>query len=205
MTIRVNINVAEIDGLESRLRRLTGEAFGAAAATVVNDVITRFDAAARKGMNEGINLSDAYVKSKTDLALARPGANPEASLVTRGDLTILGHYDPLVLHRSAPRARGDASRGVPAGAAAAGVSVEVRRGARKTMGSAFTMRLRQGTKDGDKVGVFIREGDKKRHVYGVAPYSLFRYQVNKRSDDLEADLETSAAAGMVDAVERAFA
>jgi len=88
---------------------------------------------------------------------------------------------------------------------AAGVSVEVTRGSRKSMPGAFTMRLRQGTKEGDKVGVFIRNGDRKKHVYGVAPYSLFRFQVNKRSDDLELDLENTAASSMVDAVERALA
>lgn len=202
---RLLIDVREIDGLESKLRRLTGEAFGLAASAAVNEVVTRFEKVASRGMNEGINLSDAYIKSKTDLVLARPGANPEATLTTRGDLTILGHYDPVVLYRSAPRAKGDPSRGVPAGARAAGVSVEVTRGARKTMSSAFTMRLRQGTEDGDKVGVFVRNGDRKKHVYGVAPYSLFRYQLNKRSEELETDLETTAAASMVDAVERALA
>lgn len=202
---RLLIDVREIDGLESKLRRLTGEAFGLAASTAVNEVVTRFEKVASRGMNEGINLSDAYIKSKTDLVLARPGANPEATLTTRGDLTILGHYDPVVLYRSAPRAKGDPSRGVPAGARAAGVSVEVTRGNRKSMPTAFTMRLRQGTKEGDKVGVFIRNGDRKKHVYGVAPYSLFRYQLNKRSEELETDLETTAAASMVDAVERALA
>lgn len=202
---RLLIDVREIDGLESKLRRLTGEAFGLAASAAVNEVVTRFEKVASRGMNEGINLSDAYIKSKTDLVLARPGANPEATLTTRGDLTILGHYDPVVLYRSAPRAKGDPSRGVPAGARAAGVSVEVTRGNRKSMPTAFTMRLRQGTKEGDKVGVFIRNGDRKKHVYGVAPYSLFRYQLNKRSEELETDLETTAAASMVDAVERALA
>ena len=48
-------------------------------------------------------------------------------------------------------------------------------------------------------------GDRKKHVYGVAPYSLFRFQVNKRSDDLELDLENTAASVMVNAVERALA
>ena len=205
MSLRLTLDVREIDGLDTKLRRLTGEAFGLAASTAVNEVITRFEKVATRGMNEGINLSDQYVKSKTDLVLSRAGTNPEATLTTRGDLTILGHYDPIVLYRSAPRARGDSSRGVPAGARAAGVSVEVTRGSRKSMQGAFTMKLRQGTKEGDKVGVFIRSGDRKKHVYGVAPYSLFRFQVNKRADDLEVDLENTAASVMVNAVERALA
>lgn len=198
----VRVDISQIEGLERNLRRLSGEQFGLAAAEAVNEVITRADAESRRGMNAGINLTDAYVRGKTDLALAPAGANPEATLTTRGDLTILGHYDPVVTYVAASRAKGDPSRGVPAGSKAAGVSVEIRRGGRKPMPGAFTMRLRRGTADGDQTGVFFREGARKRHVYGVAPYSLFRYQIGVRQDDFAADLERTAAEKFADAIDK---
>lgn len=203
--LRVTVDVREIEGLAKSLARVDGRLFSQTATDVVNEVARRAYDTIVPAMNAGINLTDAYVRSKTDLVLATGGSAPEAAIVGRGDLTILGHYDPVVTHRAAAGpAKGDPSRDIPPGRRAAGVSVEVRRGGRKTIDRAFTMRLRRGTRDGDQVGVFLRTAGVARHLYALAPYSLFRKQATERVDDIAADLESTAADRFIEAVGRAL-
>jgi hypothetical protein len=195
------VDVGDVLTQADRLALLADGRLNVSMADVVNDVAGRFDTRARAGMNAGINLSDAYISSKMSVARAAPGGKAEARITARGDLTILGNYNPVVQTVPASaRAKGDPSRGVPAGQRASAVQVTVRKGTPREIPRAFTMRL----KNSGKTGVFIREKDRVKHLYGVSPYSLFRFQVSVGLDDLGRDLTTTAEAAIVDAVGKVF-
>lgn len=189
-TLKLRVDVAPLEGLAARIDRLIeGAQINLGAVAAVNDVIRRADASIRAGENAGINLTNAYVQSKTDLVLAT--GKPKAEMVTRGDLTIMGHYFLATqpgggaLRRAGPRA----------GQRNAGVHYEVKRGQPAFEPQWFMMRLRQGTRAGDKFGAFIRTGPSTvKHIYAVSPYSLARFQIGAQASDIEEDLSKTATA-----------
>lgn len=200
----LKVNAQQVEGIAERLGRMTGTAFGLAAKDSVNEVALRFEKTALAGMTADIGLTATYVRSKTDVALAERVLNPRAEVRTGGALTILGRYPLQQLTQSAPRAKGDPARGIPAGRKQAGLRVAVRRSAPATVDKWFTMRLRAGTEPGENVGVFVRATGrtKPKHVYGPAPYSLFRHQIETNIVEVEADLERTALRNVAEAVER---
>lgn len=182
--LSITIGADDLFGAAAGLDRYDGAALNALLTRAVHETAAAFDSKTRRAMNAGLNLSDGYISSRLDLDTV--AGVPRATLTAAGPgrpsrfgLTILGHYAPEVLTRSAPRAAGDPKRGIAAGLKAAGVSVEVTRGQRKPIAGAFTMTLNRGAINGDRVGVFVRDGKKLRHLYGVSPYSAFRAQVNE--------------------------
>lgn len=194
----VKIDFTQADALGSKLDRVTQRALlRLSAADAVNEVATRFDAQAKKGMNAGVNLSDQYIRERMSLVPARAvGTQPvKAEIIAAGRLTILSRYPYAQLTTSAPRAKGDPKRGVPAGKKQAGVAVEIVRGQAFEKDKWFTMTLRRGREAGDNVGVFSR-GEKGilEHMHGPSVYSLFRYQINQRQDDLFDDLAATGRA-----------
>ena len=193
--------------LADRLGRISGSVIGMAARDAVNEVIKRFEGDALKGMTADIGLTPAYVKSKTDLQLANSVLNPKAQMVTRGNLTILGRYPLQQLTQPASRAKGDPSRGIGAGRKQAGVRATIKRSAPAARDKWFTMRLRAGAGPGENVGVFVRATGrtKPKHIYGPAPYSLFRHQIGVYASDVEADLAETTMRTIVDRVEKAIA
>ena len=112
--------------LADRLDRVSGSVIGTAARDAVNEVITRFERDATDGMTADYGLAPAYVRGKTDVRLADSILNPKAEMVTRGDLTILGRFPLQQLTQSAPRAKGDPSRGIAPGRKQAGVRATIR-------------------------------------------------------------------------------
>lgn len=205
---RVTFDFDAADQLASRLERASERALlRLSAVDVVNEVATRFDRAARRGMNEGINLSDDYIARR--MQFIRAAGVPRAEIVARGFRsgggTVMSNFPYRQLTTPAPRAKGDPKRGIPAGAKRAGIEVEIARGSPESVEHWFTMTLRRGTAAGDKVGVFYRNkaGDVE-HKYGPAPYSLFRFQIERRADDLADDLRTTTTRTIGDALERAL-
>jgi hypothetical protein len=194
--------------LADKLGRISGSVIGLGARDAVNEVMLRFERDALGGMTGDIGLQPAYVRSKTDVRLATAALNPRAEMVTRGDLTILGRF-PLrqLIQPASRRAKGDPSRGIPAGTKQAGVQATIRRSAPVARDKWFTMRLRAGREPGENIGVFVRATgrDKPKQIYGPAPYSLFRFQVEKRIGDVEADLGTTTLRAIADRVEKALA
>lgn len=194
------------EALATRLLQIPGAPLRAAQVRAVNEVTSRFDVLARRRMNEGISLSDAYVKSKVRVDLAT--REPEATITAAGDLTILGHFPLHQMYRQAnrpARAKGDPARGIPAGSRAAGVRVTIKTAAPTAQARWFTMKLRRGTAAGDKIGVFARApGGRARHMYGPSPYSLFRFQVKRGERELQGDLERTGLAAVQQVVEGAL-
>ena len=207
-TFALTIEVKPVEELATRLERATRRALvSLTAVDVVNEVATRFDAAARRGMNEGINLSDDYIARRMQLvrAVGKPSAEIIAKGFRSGGGTVMSNFPYAQLTTSAPRAKGDPKRGIPAGHKQAGIAVEIAKGGALDVESWFTMTLRRGTVAGDKVGVFYRNkaGDVE-HKYGPAPYSLFRFQIEQRVDSLADDLQGTALRQVGDALERAI-
>lgn len=169
-----------------------------AMAEVMNRKTQQFMTDARRGMLRQIALTDGYVSSKMKFEPAKAtDATMRASITTAGSLVVLGHYSPVVTYRPAKRAKGDPKRGVPVGSAASGVRVTVKPGAPKLIGG-FTMTLKRGNDTGDTIGVFTREGKRLKHHYGIAPYSLFRFQIEENKGAFLDELAVSAITAIVD-------
>lgn len=196
MTRVLNVNVRTRDLVEQadRLEAAVARAeIALAAIDAVNAVTLRADESLRAGAIDDINLSSAYVRSKTDLALAT--RDPRAEITVRGDLTILGRYPLVQLTSEAAKAKGDASRGIEAGRKQAGLNVSIRRSGATTQPKWFTMKLRRGRAAGENVGVFVRTGSDRgavAHIYGPSPYSLFRHQAGLQLEDIADDLQRTA-------------
>ena len=185
--------------------------FVLAAADAVNAVTKRADEELRRGQLRNINLSPAYVKSKTDMTLAQPGGKARAEILTRGDLTTLGNFAPLSRIVAPGAQRRD---GPIAGFRSAGTIVAITKSNLQRENQWFIMRLRRGNKPGDKFGVFVRDdsiapkndrgrglGDAgrrrdgkagKRHIYGPSPYALFKAQIQLQFVQIQDDLARTA-------------
>lgn len=192
-----------LEALGSRLEQ-AAENVGTrlSAAEVANEVVARWQPRFQRAMNAGLNLSDEYVASRMQTVPANaagPGA-VRAEIVTRGALTIIGHYPNEQLRAEGTTTRSGQSRG----RRAAGVRVEIKKGAPVVEPQWFLMRLRRGTEAGDKVGLFVRTSSGRvKHLYGPAPYSLFRFQIGQLDDTMADDLAASATSRMADALVKA--
>lgn len=189
--------------------------FAIAAIDAVNAVTTRADVSLRRGETADINLTAAYVKSKTDVRLATAGGKAQAYIVTKGDLTVMGNFGTLAMIAG----RGAERRAGPrVGLRNAGTHVAIKRSSPVFEPQWFVLPLRRGnTNGGNGFGVFVRDsriaprgkGSRdgvagKRHVYGPAPYSLFKYQIGVQSDDIHDDLERTAMLLMGREIENAL-
>lgn len=197
--MKITFNATGLDALAADLESVSAQRVGVRAAEVVNRVITKFNDVQQAAQIADINLEPAYVRGKTDLRLASPSANPRAEIVTRGDLTILGRYKPLVQVRKEPKRTG--SQGAPDG-----VAVQLRRSTATYQPKWFTMRLRRGVEAGADTGVFLRERStgKLKHIYGPSPYSLFRHQRDTRVDELTDELARDAQQGLAQLLQEAL-
>lgn len=221
---RFTINVSEVEALAGRLSQLEGRRLGGVALEAVNAVATRFEKSAIRGELANINLTEAYVRQKTDLALGTNPANPQATITTQGGLTPLGNFGGTVWFRQpgAPRRAGKVK-----GRRSAGVAANIRNSDRLLEGQWFVLPLRRGQVDrGNGYGVFVRKsellgkgkndygpglGDAGRRrdgkygkgqVYGPAPYMLFRRQIAVQGPALERDLEQTVTDSLVAEIQK---
>lgn len=221
MATSVTFKFKPAEQAANRLERVAERSrLALAALDAVNAVTRRADESLRRGEIEDINLTPAYVKSKTDVQLARPGAAPRAVITTKGDLTILGRFAPL--SRLVNQNRRD-SIGRRLGFRSAGTALAIRKSKREVQPQWFLMRLRRGNAPGDNFGVFVRDdalpakngpnpslaGGRhrdgragKRQIYGPSPYSLFRAQVTRQFDTIQSDLARTALREVGDELEK---
>jgi len=201
----VEIGTEQVLALAQRLEGATGASFNAALVRAVQATAERFDTKARRAMNASIALSDAYVSSRMEVD--RSDGVPRVTITAAGPgrqgrkgLTILGHYNPKTFTGSLARP--------------GGVTIEATRGKPQRLERrAFIMRLKKGTVAGDQMGVFERLGPdfknadgsiRKRnwkHLYGVSPYSLFRFQVEHGVAALQDDLEHTSLDELAKAID----
>lgn len=211
-TTVIEVDSAALEGLADKVSSF-GSAVNGLFRDVVNKVTTGFEQRVRDQMSD-INLSQDYISGRMTTVLAEDVTNPEATITALGGRAgnvILGHFQPVVTYVPAAtgqKAKGDAKRGVPAGFRANGVTVEVRKGARKPIQApgAFTMTLKRGTEAGDTVGVFLRAPGSKvlRHLYSVAPYQVLRREIAQGADALGIELTEAAINAIVDQYGRTF-
>lgn len=141
-----------------------------------NRVANKTRTAANKEIRNRVRLKSAYVNQHLRLFRKATNEKPVAIITARRRPTRLARYGAkqLVKPAKSNRARGDASRGIPAGKRQAGVSVLVNRsGSRRRMRKAFLVPLRNTGLE----GVFIRDGGGKndiRHLYGPSVDQLFK-------------------------------
>jgi hypothetical protein len=196
----IRIDMQQVLRSADLFARIDGTRLGVAALDAVNEVAPRAERRARGNIVEGVNLGDGYVRARMGVRLATDPGNPEAVVYAlasgRGDRrTPLGRYDPKQLTTAAKRpkrAKGDKSRGIPAGQKGAGVSVEVLRGSRESMPGGFVMPLRAGkAAAGNGVGVFTRSRDGKvvKHRLGPSVYQLFTVQRERIFDESASELQ----------------
>ena len=208
-----------LDGLATRLDRAAARGrFALAAVDAVNLVTKRADETLRRGETAGINLSPAYVKSKTDVALASGGGKARATITTKGDLTVMSNFG--VTMASMRRTGGTLRAGPRAGCRNAGTNFTIKRGSPQFEPQWFVLPLKGagGVGGMNGFGVFMRRSGLtpgkdetrpgkfgKQHIYGPSPYALFKEQIRLQQDDIRADLERTALQRMGDALEDAFA
>lgn len=211
--LKIRTRVDDLDGLTTRLERAAERGrLAVAAVEAVNLVTRRAEESTREGGLKDINLTPAYVRSKTDVALATPGGRARAEIVTRGDLTTLGNFAPVsrVVAPGAQRRAGPIK-----GFRSAGVRIAVRKSTYATEPQWFLMRLRAGALPGQKLGVFMRDDSirpktkkdgkaGKRHLYGPSPYALFREQIAVQQGSFREDLTRTALRLMGDELNEAL-
>jgi hypothetical protein len=210
----IRIDVREVAALAGKLSSIDARSLGEAALGAVNESAVDFE---RRAIDSGVlnvNLQRTYVKGKTDLLLGANPNLPRAAITTKGDATVLGNFAPLGIVR-APGAQRRA--GTIKGRRNAGTLVSIRRDRTEKQNQWFILPLKRGDiPGGNGLGVFVRddalapspraerEGKAgKRHIYGPAPYQLFRTQIEKQGPQWAEDLETRAVAKLLGVIERA--
>lgn len=213
----LKVDIGRLEGFADRLGALTGDEFGLAAMGAVNQVLDNTYERARPLMIRTINLTDDYVRDRMRVEHATNPNNISGAIIASGarsNITTLARYNPqqgvrpvnwsndriLAMGKKfAPypgwtKRKGDARTGQGAGIApnmkAAGISVEVTRGASKPISNAFYMPLRNG----NGLGVFTREGKGKKnykHRYGPSVYQMFARVADSIINDVGDDLESA--------------
>lgn len=165
------------------------EATARAEFRAVNKVAEKTSTRSKREIVSIVNLSASYVRERMSLQKAQL-YKPVAFIKGRTRPTRLITYAARQLTASAPKAKGNARVGIPAGRKAAGVSVGVtRKNGRKTMASAFLMPL----KNDNGLGIFTRTGGKLKHHYGPSVDQTFTLVIENIRDDVGADLEDTLA------------
>lgn len=217
MSTSITIDVRKVEDLAKRLGSIGQERIGRGALAAVNEVTIEFKEKAIRGEIANINLTDAYVRGKTDMKLASTAVRPRAEIVTAGDLTVLGRFPGTVWYRQ-PGAQRRA--GPVKGRRSAGVYANITDTDRINEPQWFLMRLKNQT---SLMGAFVRSdkiapkndrgpglGDAgrrrdgksgKRHIYGPSPYQLFRKQIDVQGPQLMDDLEATAVRKILGEVE----
>ena len=221
MSSSIRIDVREVAALADKLSGVDGRKLGEAALSAVNESAVDFEKRAIDGGILNINLQRTYVKSKTDLLLGANPSVPRAFIDAKGTPTVLGNFGPLTpalgfgsQRRAGPRA----------GRRNAGVFLRIKRDSPLFEKQWFVLPLRAGTEAGaNGLGVFVRDdalrgspkatrkGERegktpgKRHIYGPAPYQLFRTQIDKQGPQWAEDLETRAVAKLLGVINQGIA
>jgi len=190
----VAIDISALLDVADDLSRIEPGKLRDAAASALNAVAARTFDTARDRITAGVNLTDDYLQRRMEVVKADK-LGLHADIIARGDtseLTRLATYDAkmvIVPRDTTGRNRNRGVLGVPKGLKQQGVNVTVMRGSEKTLDTGFLLRLRQGSRQGDKFGVFLRDGKRLKHLFGPSVYQLFAWQVPRLVGEVADDLE----------------
>lgn len=207
----IKVDASKLLNLNDAFARITPEELGARMVDTINQVTTETYELARSTMLSGINLTDDYVKRKMQVKLATgklPVAEIAARVTQKTAHTNLSEYGAMTNTKAVnwsneriagmghefgkwpgwTRRTGAEAIGVAVNRKAAGVSVEVRRGARKNLKSSAGFQLGK-IKDGSgNPLVFERVGKKIKAMYGPSVYQLFKVASGKIEDQVSDNL-----------------
>lgn len=217
----IKFDASNLANFGETLNKLSPEALGKRMVETVNTVTTQTYDLARETMLSGINLTDDYVKRKMEVKLAtgqKPVAEIAARVTRKSAHTNLSEYGAMTNtarvnwtnERIAAmgqkfgkwpgwtRRTGAQSIGVAVNQKATGVSVEVKRGARKNLKSSPGFQLGK-LKDGSgNPLVFERVGSGKsskiKAMYGPSVYQLFRVAAGKIENQVGDNLRDAVMA-----------
>lgn len=186
---------------------LGSKGLGEAAVRAVNSVASRAYNNTVDAMVAGINLSDEYVRSKTQLTLATNPQDATATLLANVDAarpSTLTTYGAVVVGKATKhpqRAKGNASIGVPRGYRAAGFDASVRRGttnffSHSQSGNTYFFIIRAPS---GKLLTVRRQKDARGKgsldaMYGPSVIQLFSFQIKTHFDAITNDLQTTLLA-----------
>ena len=197
------IGVDPVSLLVNDLGNMDPRTLARAMTQALNETAERTYDIARERISAGVNLDDAYLRRRMEVEPAS-ASGLTATIVAKGDytkLTRLASYNAqmvIVPRAGAGKSRNTGRLGIPQGRKQVGVNVAVVRGVEKEVQGGFMLKLREGSQQGEKYGVFIREGGKKKHLYGPSVYQLFRWQAPRLANDTADDLEQTLIARVGD-------
>jgi hypothetical protein len=187
----ITLDLDALDEVSKGLDQLTPAQLGKLQVSTVNETMDYAYDTTRQGMIDRVNLPETYIDGKVQREPAQPGGRARASLFVNNQLTILTRFpgykvlmkpinDPSYVERYGRK--GDRRFGIPVGLKQAGVQVNVLRGSSKVFEHGFLMKL----KNGNGYGLFARpkDGGKPKHRYGPAIYSLFREQLDRKTENI---------------------
>jgi len=189
--VSIKLSVDQVERLADRFDSLTvrGE-LALVAVDAVNAVAVAADKSIRAGENAGLNLSDADIQTRTLLSFAN--TTPRAEMLTTGSSVRMGQYPYSQQWTSAKgKAKGDPSRGIPAGQKAAGVNVDMKVGAAAHSSHWFLLTGKNGI-----TNVFYRNGSGYEFRIGPSPYQLARFQIAAQEDSIQEALMSEALGRM---------
>lgn len=219
--LAIQFDTSALDGLTNMLDLLDGAALVTLSVAAVNTVAKQVHAAAIDRAVNSVNLSRAYVENALNLKLAEDGQrNPTARVVAPARNVTLSRFDagqhskPVTWSNDRilgmgkkfgkwpgwTQRKGDPMRGIDPDDKASGIDVTVKRGQPRDMKSAFLVPLKNS---GGRMGVFVHDGKKLKHLYGPAVYQLYRNYLGDHAQDIQSDLETELMAGLDAAIAKA--
>lgn len=175
--MRIGIKVTGLSDLKSlpgKIKRFP-EVAAQAGVKAANETAALTVTAAARDITQRYNLHPTYVRDRLNWRKAG-GKFDYAIVFGRVRWTRLARYESRQLTVSAPRAKGDALRGIPAGRKAAGISFKVLRdGKRWELKRAFFIPLRAGKLDGGNgMGIFWRDNVPQSEV----PRAMIEEEIN---------------------------
>ena len=199
----VNIDISAIKELAGavgelpkNLVSLSVDAVNFTAKTVTDDV--------HRKVKRELNMPLGYMEGKTRVSLATDN-RPKATVTVSGSKTSLARYDakPEIVPAVSPLPllKGFAALGIPRGRKMQGVSVKVKNEGGRSYGfvpRGFLLPLRSGNQAaGNGFGMFVRDKEKVRHIYGPSPYQIFNRYLDGSEGDIY-DLFTARFVGELD-------
>ncbi|MFZ6767766.1 phage tail protein [Undibacterium sp. Di26W] len=193
MSVSVSANLNDLIALRDDLK-ITPQRLAEIATQAVNHTALQALQNSRKLIVNQVNLPAQYVEEKTQLQQATE-QNPIAIITARGRGTQLVRFDSkqiITPAKNPKKAKGGGPGGIPSGYKAAGVSVNVKRGAaRAELPHGFFMKLRNG----NGYGLFTRSPDGKiRNRYGPSVDQVFVGVIRDTSPQIAIDLEQDVIA-----------
>jgi len=224
----VDVEVLEVDSLRKRIEKIDGPLVDAAVIKSITEVTERTYATLLKKMSATVNLPAAYIeqrmvtippkgvgKNTVESAIVAPVRPSASKLIKVNPMTTLRQYGPQQLmtptkYKDGPYSlrTGDVLRGIPVNMKQHGVSVEVLRGQRKRIATAFLLPLRRGTEAGaNGMGVVQRDkvSGKIRSLKGPMTYQIMRGVLPSITDDVGADLRKTTELAINAAIDEALA